>query len=514
MANLSKPAWNHLPLALQLDLVDSVDERHKSLNETFKALRLKPRQKAAMLEQLQKRNQYLDAEESVIASLHKIAEHKFLTGSKKEIDRFINGGYQRQMKKQLFVVDSKIDYLTSTGKEVALAKAYLKTCGIKPEVLDHWTNVLEDGDDEETPVEPTETVQSPIPAPRSPMVSDSSVDNRAPLPAALPTMANMYRKSMAPRKAMKASNRSSEDQEMSSVSRPAQPNARLSKQPGKEPYQIPPLAAPFWLPPQLSTQRQAWLPDAPPADATTKDPKNKQGLTIQDGFAIPPPVVRTQSGVQDPTEHPSMAVHGHRRPLSPKKVLDPNGTSCSINVSHGHDGNVLLAPDGESHWQKVNGAYEELRRKIVAAGQPTPQSPTRDPRTLREARGPAPSAGEMSQDYPKRSGSMVPIKRPAAAHVAYGVVRGTNPAEFQYPGQPSLGKPKISTAMPSGASTQQPASSMSGPPDVDADYQAEGHTINRRKRTASYVDDESEGIPAKSRKELGEGGRSRQARDA
>lgn len=108
------------------------------MEDVFRTLRLKSRQKLAMLDEIQKRSQYFDAEESIIAKLHTTANDVFLNGNKNEISRFVNGGYLREMRRKLFVADGCIDYLTATGRDLSMAKAYLKTCGIKPGLLNHW----------------------------------------------------------------------------------------------------------------------------------------------------------------------------------------------------------------------------------------------------------------------------------------------------------------------------------------------------------------------------------------
>ena len=494
-----------------------------------------------MHEQLRKRHQYLDAEESVIDSLHRMAEYKLLTGSKKEVDRFINGGYQRQMKKQLFIADGEIDYLTATGRDMALAKVYLKTCGIRPEVLNHWTSVLNDGGDRERRIESIETPGSPTPAPRSRLLPDSNADARSPTPPSLPPV-NLYRKPRPPNKATRRRSRPSQAQDMPAVpgtqgeatpvekGGPAnalkspkeaeldsvQPNAKASEPPSKESYQIPPLAVPFSLPPQLSTQRQAWLPDAPPANREPKGPNNKQNVTRKGDPAPPLPSIGIQSVTQDPTKDPSATVHGHRAPLALKNVRDPNKTNLSSHVGYSHDPNTRFSPSSrEKDMQKVTAAHKHPQHEVAAEGAPTPRSPTGESRSIREGRESVlPEGGEMSQDFPKRSGSMVPIKRPATSNVAYGVVRGTNPAGFQYPGQPSLVRSRAPTTKSSSSNTQQLPSSMAGSPKFDAGYQVKEHTNVLGKRPAQLEHSGGGDGLAKNRKTLVKGGSRRQTSQA
>ena len=58
-----------------------------------------------------------------------------------EIDRLTKrGGYAKLMEDNVYIGVGKIDYVTSTGKDLRLAKRYLITCGLKAELLDSWVN--------------------------------------------------------------------------------------------------------------------------------------------------------------------------------------------------------------------------------------------------------------------------------------------------------------------------------------------------------------------------------------
>lgn len=50
------------------------------------------------------------------------------------------GGYAKLMEDNVYIGVGKIDYVTSTGKDLRLAKRYLITCGLKTELLDHWVS--------------------------------------------------------------------------------------------------------------------------------------------------------------------------------------------------------------------------------------------------------------------------------------------------------------------------------------------------------------------------------------
>ncbi|KAL8822459.1 MAG: hypothetical protein Q9191_006806 [Dirinaria sp. TL-2023a] len=534
-ADLSNPQWEHLPLALQLDIIDTVGEGHENLEVTFKALRLRLRQRVSMREQLRIRNQYLDAEETVIDSLHRMVENSLLTGSKKEVDHLVNGGYQRQMKRQLFIVDGKIDYLTSTGRDVTLAKVYLKTCGIKPEILDHWTSFLNDGDDKETHSGSTEAHISPTPAPPSTLPLDINADAKA-LPRPTLPPVNIYQKPRPPTTVTRRQSRpphakdalaipgtqgkaipmekggpayalkSPKEVQLDSV----QPDADTSGPPSKEPYQIPPLAAPFSLPPQLSTQRQAWLPDAPPANQKLKGPNAKSDASIEEVMAHPRSIIRDSSVGQNPTKDPSATVHGHRGPLAHKNVLQPNNADVLRNVGSrddSHDQNTCFPSSrGEKDLHKDTDAHQQPQHKMAAEGQSTPRPAPGESRSIGEGRHPVVLVGEMSQDFPKRSGSMVPIKRPGTSNVAYGVARGSNPAGFQYQGQPSPARSRNPTAPPSGSNTPQLQSSMAGSPTFDAGYQAKEQTNVLGKRLAHEENSKGGESLAKSRKVMAKGG--------
>ena len=50
------------------------------------------------------------------------------------------GGYAKLMEDNVYIGVGKIDYVTSTGKDLRLAKRYLITCGLKAELLDSWVN--------------------------------------------------------------------------------------------------------------------------------------------------------------------------------------------------------------------------------------------------------------------------------------------------------------------------------------------------------------------------------------
>lgn len=50
------------------------------------------------------------------------------------------GGYAKLLEDNVYIGVGKIDYVTSTGKDLRLAKRYLITCGLKAELLDSWVN--------------------------------------------------------------------------------------------------------------------------------------------------------------------------------------------------------------------------------------------------------------------------------------------------------------------------------------------------------------------------------------
>lgn len=45
------------------------------------------------------------------------------------------------MEDNVYIADKYYDYMTTTRRELCLAKRYLVTCGLKPELIDHWASV-------------------------------------------------------------------------------------------------------------------------------------------------------------------------------------------------------------------------------------------------------------------------------------------------------------------------------------------------------------------------------------
>ena len=45
------------------------------------------------------------------------------------------------MEDNVYIADKHYDYMTTTRRELCLAKRYLVTCGLKPELIDHWASV-------------------------------------------------------------------------------------------------------------------------------------------------------------------------------------------------------------------------------------------------------------------------------------------------------------------------------------------------------------------------------------
>lgn len=276
-----------------------------TLEAAFKALRLKPRQKLAALDQLRVRNQYLNEEGQVIKMVREETDRRLLTSNKRQLDHFLKRGHRRLIKKYLYTAADRRDYLTANGKDVALAKAYLETCGISLN-LDHWANALSGNafeSAEQATSAPSLTNEAIAPEASQPgrevarqlplgdMALPASafsipprqdISKRTPLaelgiPAIDQPMPSVQWLKLPPKRRRSTHTQAKPDMNgtqekvdptlelepdraaTATEDIQARPEQESAPPPRKESYQPPALARPFTLPPQLSTHQNEWL---------------------------------------------------------------------------------------------------------------------------------------------------------------------------------------------------------------------------------------------------------------
>lgn len=82
------------------------------------------------------------SQETALQMVRDRASEILSSGDQEEIDWLTNkGGYGKLMEDNVYIGNQHFDYMTTTSGELQLAKRYLVTCGLKPELLDHWASV-------------------------------------------------------------------------------------------------------------------------------------------------------------------------------------------------------------------------------------------------------------------------------------------------------------------------------------------------------------------------------------
>ena len=437
MVDRARPAWDNLPLALQLDLVDTVGETQTTLDDAFRALRLKPQQKLATLDHLRLRNQHLDDEEQIITEVREETDRVLLTGNKRKLDHFLKSGYRRFIKKYLYAAASRNDYLTASGRDLSLAKAYLNTCGITLN-LNHWTNVSRCDDiDAAGIVDLAEPLETSMPAPLSiqpggeaamkphlsacvlpaaPALSippGQEVVKKPSLTASDPLTANPPVAEVAkPKRLLKVPpkrhhsthtqakpNPSSIQGNVEFARRPgphqatkspketrpvqAPPKEEPPKPPDREAYIPPPLALPFTLPPQLSSHRQEWLPDGRPLSPTAEVSASQPAAMVPNMVNRAPRTTSDRHMVADRRASTSGIAPIPKRPVNSGLPQNPYRQDHAVQTQYDYNGNVLnTTPVAREDYQDQVHAYEHLQQQIADKGDPPPPPSLRDPRLV------------------------------------------------------------------------------------------------------------------------------------
>ena len=338
----SRPIWDFLPVALQLDLTDSVMEQTTTLDAAFDALQLRSRQRLAVLDLLRIRDKDLDTEEQIIEEVLEETNRRLLNYNKRDLARFLKSGHKRLLRKHLYAAKGTGNYLTVNGRDLALAKAYLSTCGITVS-LDHWTDALECNDggeadklssaptldtslitaetsrsdeeagmnmrSEEPTLPPTTSFSVTPKQDASKQISSTASDKVAAEPptvngcktTGLLRQPAKRRRSTIPRVSL---GQSGVQENSDSTAKPQQDRVvnttEMQAQSGKEstvptagePYRPPPLALPYTLPPQLSSNQREWLPDG-------KEPTASMGTSNRRAVAAVPNMINGASEKND-----------------------------------------------------------------------------------------------------------------------------------------------------------------------------------------------------------------------
>ena len=408
MNDHAAPAWDNLPVNVQLDLVDKLADKSATLDATFKALRLKTLQKLSMLNHIQARNLYLDEEEQIITEVREETNQRLLTSNKRDMDHFQKSGHRRLLRKYMYNAVRGVDYQTASGKDIALAKSYLTMCGITLS-LDHWVNAENRHHTKATrnvisaklleiskpstsithtvretvprppastttafPTYPVQKAATPeTPTPSDPGVASQSV-NGVPKPTGLlrapPRRRSTYKQGKPNPPSSQVSAEPATRSEPNQVLKPADeprivaPENQLPQPPAKEPY-VPPLeAVPFSLPPQLSNHRQEWLPDRRPPTPSAGNPDSQVAATVPNMINQTP----TSHGGPEIVDGPQDSV-----PSSNPQLSQIPYQSDSVAPAQ-HDYNSILTSSRPTTAENTHApvdAYEQLR----------PQSSYRDP---------------------------------------------------------------------------------------------------------------------------------------
>jgi hypothetical protein len=412
MNDHAAPAWDNLPVNVQLDLVDKLVDKSATLDATFKALRLETLQKLSMLNHIQARNLYLDEEEQIITEVREETNQRLLTSNKRDLDHFQKSGHRRLLRKHMYNAVRGVDYQTASGKDIALAKSYLTMCGITLS-LDHWVNaknrhhmkatrnvisakLLETSKPltsithtvRETVPRPPASTATAFPTypvqkaatPETPTPSDPGVApqsfNGVPKPTGLlrapPRRRSTYKQGKPNPPSSQVSAEPTTRSEPNQVLKPADeprivelaPENRVPQPPAKEPY-VPPLeAVPFSLPPQLSNHRQEWLPDGRPPTPSVGNPNSQLAATV-------PNMIN-----QTPTSHGGPEIVKGPQNAEPERVQDSVPSSNpqlsqipyqSDNVATAqYDYNSILTstrPTTAENTHAPVDAYDQLRQQ-------------------------------------------------------------------------------------------------------------------------------------------------------
>ena len=426
MTKPSRPSWDHLPVVMQLDLVDAVMDSQTTLDAALSVLRLKARQKLAILAHLRVRNQYLDEEEQIITEVRDETDRRLLTCGKVELARFLKSGHKRLIRKHLYAGVGRVDYLTASKQDLSLAKAYLGTCGITLN-LGHWASALRSHEPETTgimasieslaspaavapqSVQPgqaaarrSEVRSSTMPMPStfsmpprqdaarrtSPIELDTALTNRPTTgihraKGLLRLPPRRRRSTQTPAKRAQSSSQVNEDlgkvpdnhREASHPddTRPAEipPDDGHSLSVAREPYMPPPQALPFVLPPQLSHNRQEWLSNGRPPTPSMGS-SNTQPVPIVPNMLSHPHAIDAESQV---SAAPRGSVSGDastpRMPPNPQNFQNPYRSEHAAEKQHSYDGNVLNGTlTTVENLHSLPAAYERLPQQTV---HPPPQ---------------------------------------------------------------------------------------------------------------------------------------------
>lgn len=137
--------WEELPVALQVDLVDIMEDLFPTRTDAMQRLRLNGPQWQTMLDLLDKRDEQTAAEDAAASSLRSETMRILLSRSGEELKRVSQTGFRHLLQEGLFKSAGGEDYYSITSTELSKAKKYLRCCGHQPELLDHWTSALGPG---------------------------------------------------------------------------------------------------------------------------------------------------------------------------------------------------------------------------------------------------------------------------------------------------------------------------------------------------------------------------------
>ena len=133
--------WEELPVALKVNLVDIMTDIFPA-TEAMQRLHLNSSQRQEMLDLVDKRNAQIAAEDDAAEALREETMQILLSRSGEELKLVTQTGFRNMLEEDLYITRGGNDYYTATRTEVSKAQKYLKRCGQKPELLDHWKSAL------------------------------------------------------------------------------------------------------------------------------------------------------------------------------------------------------------------------------------------------------------------------------------------------------------------------------------------------------------------------------------
>ena len=140
------PCWEHLSIAHQVDLVNTMFEICETTTDAMQLLKLNPAQIQTVIELLRQRGEVETKEKDDLKKLQDHANHILLTEDANGARHMSQGRYRELLEEHLYGSSHDQPFFFSTKEELTKAKLYLQACGQDPELLNHWSKFFVGGD--------------------------------------------------------------------------------------------------------------------------------------------------------------------------------------------------------------------------------------------------------------------------------------------------------------------------------------------------------------------------------